>query len=298
VAKLIEYDVSGVEESSGGTGVKVKPGVHPARIVRCSKREEKKDGTPANDIEVALDFGEEFDWGFTYIGLSEAADWKLAEFVRALGLKEKGKLDPEKQIGKVIRVKVNSGSYDGVYSPDIGRLMKAQPGDEDLIGQSVSEMSSNGAGAAGPDADDVEPDADAPTYYREGEPDPEDADAIVGSYDDWPDSDLEAEVADRSLTLPGGRGSKKNKMIAALRADDEEWKAAGGAEPADEAEPAADGDAQDDYDEWDTDKLKEEWGDRGLGDVPVIRGSNAEGRLRDKIIKALREDDEANPFES
>src|SRR5881392_807045 len=103
MAKLVEYDVTKVEEAQGGTGVKVRPGVRVARIERCQRREEKRDGTPANDIEVALNFGEEFDCGFTYIGLSEAADWKLAEFIRALGLKEKGKLDPDKMVGKFIR---------------------------------------------------------------------------------------------------------------------------------------------------------------------------------------------------
>lgn len=61
MAKLIEYDVSNVEESSGGTGVKVRPGVRVCRIMKVTQRTEKRDGTPANDLEVALSFGDEYD---------------------------------------------------------------------------------------------------------------------------------------------------------------------------------------------------------------------------------------------
>src|SRR5499427_5008169 len=269
MAKLIKYDISGVEEASGGgTGVKVRPGVHVAKIERCAQRDEKRDGSPANDIEVALNFGEDFDWGFTYIGLSDAADWKLAEFIRAMGLKNKGQFDPDKMIGKYLRVKVNSGTYEGEYSPDMGRLMKIQPGDIEAWESgngTASEFSSSAA--AGPDLEEEEESAAATdTFYREGQPDPEDPNEVVGSYDEWPDEDLEAEVNDRSLTLPGGRGSKKNKMIAALRADDEAY---GGEEA--EAE-ATEGD--DAYDDWTLDELKAEWAERELGDLPSIRGRN------------------------
>jgi len=293
MAKLIEYDNTGVEESGGGTGVKVRPGVHVAKIERCAQREEKRDGSPANDIEVALNFGEEFDWGFTYIGLSDAADWKLAEFTRALGMKEKGKFDPDKQVGKFIRVKVNSGTYEGEYSPDMGRLMKIQSGDVEAweSGNGTASEFSQSA-AAGPDTEEEEGEAAEATdnFYREGQPDPEDPNETVGSYDEWPDEDLEAEVNDRNLTLPGGRGSKKNKMMAALRADDE---AQGSAEA--EEESSEEGD---DYDEWDLDQLKAEWAERELGDLPVIKGRNADARLRTKLMEELREDDKANPFEA
>ena len=296
MAKLIEYDVSGVEESSGGgTGVKVRPGVHVAKIERCTERTEKRDGSPANDIEVALNFGEEFDWGFTYIGLSQAADWKLAEFIRALGLKDKGKLDPDKMVGKYLRVKVNSGTYEGEYSPDMGRLMKIQKGDIEAwqSGNGTASEFSQSA-AAGPDTeeDGDEPEASSDSFYREGQPDPEDPNETVGSYDEWPDEDLEAEVNDRGLTLPGGRGSKKNKMMAALRADDE---AQGSAEEAGDEESS---EGEDDYDEWDLDQLKAEWAERELGDLPVIRGRNSDARLQAKLIEELRDDDKANPFEA
>lgn len=296
MAKLIKYDVSGVEESSGGgTGVKVRPGVHIAKIERCAQRDEKRDGSPANDIEVALNFGEDFDWGFTYIGLSDAADWKLAEFIRAMGLKNKGQFDPDKMIGKYLRVKVNSGTYEGEYSPDMGRLMKIQPGDIEAWESgngTASEFSSSAA--AGPDLEEEEESAAATdSFYREGEPDPEDPNEVVGSYDEWPDEDLEAEVNDRGLTLPGGRGSKKNKMITALRADDEAF-----SEVVEEAEAEESSEDGEDYEGWSLDELKAEWAERELGDLPTVRGRNADARLQAKLVTELREDDKANPFQA
>jgi hypothetical protein len=301
VAKLIDYDVSQVEESGGGTGVKVSPGVKPCRIMKCTHRTEKRDGQPANDLEVALSFGDEFDWCFTYVGLNESSDWKLAEFTRALGMKDKGKINVDKISADkpVIRAKVNSGVYEGQYSPDIGRLMPAQEGDEELIGASVSEISSQ---VDGPDADEPDGSAEPGTSgkeYPEGyEPWRENTTRdgeVIGPYDDWSDEDLEGEVNDRGLTIPGGRGAKKAKYITSLRADDEDVSA----EPeADAPAEAATGDEpQDDYDSWDLDQLKKEWEDRQMGDLPVINGRNAEARLVVKLIEELREDDKANPFQ-
>lgn len=294
MAKLIEYDVTGVEESSGGgTGVKAKPGVYVAKIAKCSFRAEKRDGTPANDIEVALNVGDEYDWVFTYIGLSEAADWKLAEFIRALGLKEKGKLDPDKIVGKLIRVKLNSGSYEGDYRPDAGRLMKAQPGDE--FGSGASEPAEQPEPDDEPDDDNDEPTGEK-TYADPDFVPSREGDEDVGSYEDWADEDLIAECEDRGLTLAGGRGKKRDKAIAALRDEDAEV-AGTDEEPEDEAAKVSD-EPSDEYDDWDIDQLKEEWEARDMGDLPAVRGRNAADRLKAAMVEALREDDNENPFDA
>lgn len=290
LAKLIKYDVTDVEESGGGTGVKAKPGLYAAKIMKCAAREEKRDGTPANDIEVALNIGEEYDWLFTYIGLSKAADWKLKEFTAALGLPDKGGIDTDKLIGKMVRVKVNPGTYEGQPSPSAGRLMKAQKGDEP---GPVSAVSATAAGSNGHDATDDEPEAavDDTPRWREGQPDPDNPDELVGSYDEWEDEDVFGEVTDRDLTLPGGRGGKRAKAIAALRADDE----AASAEPEPDAEPDADDDG--DYEAWSTEELVAEYVSREFDDpTPEFKGRNADKRQRDAIITALTEDDQADPF--
>ena len=305
MAKLIPYDVTGVEESGGGTGVKAPPKVYVAEIMRCSHRTQKKDGSPANDLEIALNVGAAYDWLFTYVGLSEAADWKLAEFVRAVGLKDKGRLDPEKMVGKIIRVKVNPGEYGGSYSPDVGRLMKAQPNDK--VDNAVSEISSQTASDE-PEEDESDTeddvpfvtDADGDKVYSDPSFEPSrEGDEGVGSYDDWADDDLAAECSDRDITLPGGRGNKRDKMIKALRAEDAEVSGADDDdEPLPDDEAAAAAEEGDDYDEWDLDRLKGEWEERQMGDLPAIRGRNAADRIKTAIIEELRKDDAENPFEA
>ena len=286
MAKLIDYDVTGVEESGGGTGVKVPVGLRVGRIALCEQREVKANGQPANDIRVGLDMGPDYDWLFTYIGLGPESDWKLAEFIRACQLKEKGKLDPTKQIGKIIRVKVNHGEYNGEYAPDAGKLMPSQDGDE------VGGLSASAASDGRSNAIETEEEEETESKYADGFIPSREDDPEVGSYDDWADDDLEAEVNDRGATIPGGRGKKRDKLIKALRDEDVE---ASGIDDEDEAEEAET--EGDDYETWDIDALKKDWNDRNLGDLPKVRGSGAADRLKAQIIEALREDDEANPFD-
>jgi hypothetical protein len=292
VAKLIEYDVTDVEESSGGTGVKVPIGLRVGEIRLCEQRSAKTDGTPANDIRVGINMGSDYDWLFTYVGLGPESDWKLAEFVRAMGLKDKGKMDTDKMIGKLLRVKVNPGEYGGEYSPVAGRLFPAQRGDE--VG-SVS-MSSQAAEEAGMLSHDGSADGEVQESEgtgTEGFVPSRESDPEVGSYDDWAEDDLLAEVEDRGLTLPGGRGAKLDKAIKALRADDIVTEEVDG-----EPEASANGDSADDYEEWEIEKLIAEYKDRQFEDeLPAFRGRNAKERQKEAIVTALREDDEASPFE-
>jgi hypothetical protein len=289
VAKLVEYDVSGVEASSGGGGdVEAKPSVYPARIAVCETRAEKRDGTPANDIRVALDLGENYAWLWTYIGLGEASDLKLAEFTRAIKLKEKGKFDPAKLVNTIIRVKVNPDSYEGQYKARAGRLLPATDGDAKLDLHAVPSGGDNGAGPTAV-ADDDEPTDEADGYEAIREEDD-------NSYEDWPEDDVEAEFTDRGLTAPGGRGNKLAKMITALRADDEAALSSDGDE--DEGGGGiASGENEDDYDDWQVSELETEAEGRALDLPKKPRGSGAAERFKEAIIALLREDDEANPFE-
>jgi hypothetical protein len=287
---ILDYDVTDVEESGGGTGVKAKPGVKVAKIMQAQHRTEKNDGSPANDIRLALNVGADFDWVFTYVGLNDASDWKLKQLIRAIGKKDKGKLNLEKDVeGKIIRVKLNPDSYEGEPTVKEAGLFPPQPGDsEEDLGGSVSESST--AKPVGPDEDDA---AATTSEYPDGyDPVREDEnDEEVGKYEDWPEEDLLGEVEDRGLTMPGGRGAKSKKAIEALRADDE---AAGS--PAEAGGEATDEAPEDEYDSWDLEQLKQEWTDRQLDDLPAIKGRGAADRMKVAIIEGLRQDDVENPF--
>jgi hypothetical protein len=286
MAKLVEYDVTGVEDSQGGGSEQPRPAVYPAMIRVCEQRDTRADGTPANDLRIALDLGGDYAWVWTYIGLGEASEWKLKEFTNALGLKPKGKFDPDKLVSKMVRVKINPDTYEGEYRARAGRLMKAVKGDtlpeagedgaepEDLSEEEDQELTAEAS------ADDEEF-----TPSREGED--------FGNYDDWSDEDLEAEVQDRGVTVKGGRGKKKDKWVQALRDDD----SAAAAEPGDDDFGEEEEESADDYDTWSVDELTAEFKDREIELPKKPRGQRAAERYTEALVKGLRDDDEENPFE-
>jgi len=286
MAEVITYDVEGVEASGGGGSVDPKPGVMPGKIVLAEKRTERNDGQPANDIRVAVDLGGDYMWKFTYIGLGPESDWKLAEFIRALGLKDKGKLDLSKIKGTMIRVKLNPDTYEGEPTSKIGRIMKAHP--DDVLPAATEKKE-----ADDDDTDDeLANNAGGEGYPNGYEPEREDPDGEVGSYDDWNDEDVAGEVEDRGLAVAGGRGKKRDKQIAALRADDENPL---DGDPAGAGDDAATGD--DDYDEWTVEDLEGEATERELDLPKKGRGPKAVPAYQQALIDLLRTDDEENPFD-
>jgi hypothetical protein len=275
---LIEYDVTDVPESGGG-GEQAPVGTYDAKISHCVHRETKKDGSPVDDLEVAFQIineDESYSWVYTYIGLDEPSAWKMREFTDALSLKAKGKLDPDKMIGKQVRLKVNAGSYDGEYRAKAGRIMSSSNGD-------------------GPSASGEEPDDDATPDADDGFAPTREAESDAGSYDDWSEEDIKGEFTDRGLEISGRKTQKA--MITALRTDDEE--ASGDADTTGDHDASAssgypDGYTpqretdEDSYDSWSDDDVEGEFTDRGL----ELAGGR--GNARTKQLKALREDD-ANP---
>jgi hypothetical protein len=292
VAK-VTYNNEGVEEVQGGGDVQPRPGVYVARIAFAEKRDTKADGTPADDIRVGLDLGSDYAWIWSYIGLGEAAKWKLAEFTRALGMREKGSFDTDGLVDKILKVKINPDTYEGQYVGRAGRFIKAKKGEKII---SYDEPSGYGDEVMAAAADEEEPDEPegeepegeeegyTPSYAKGFEPNRE-SDDEVGSYDDWSDDDLEEELADRNAEefMPGGRGKRRTKIIAALRAEDE---AAEG-----ESVAATDGDQSDEYDSMDLEELIAEAKARGIS---LPRGRKTETQ----VVTLLREDDNGDPFQS
>jgi len=235
-AKGIPYDVSGIETRSGEHA---KPDTYTVEIAEAEQRTEKNDGSPANDIRVRLDFvDDDFMPLFTYIGLSGASGWKLKELVKAVGLPEKGTLDPSKLVGKKLRVKVVADQYEGNYTARAGTLLPLKGGE-------------NGASGSSEDAEDYEDwtleelQAEAEereieikgrkteAKYREAliaadeeqgedgeeEGEEEGEQEYTDDYEEWETAELKEELADRKLDLPKGRLTK-NKLIEVLREDD------------------------------------------------------------------------------
>jgi hypothetical protein len=286
---VADYDVSGVEPREGAPGIKAPLGTYDAKIRICNDRRASSNGEK-NDFEVAVEIlgaeleveidGEmktftDFDWIFSYVSFNEAADWKLAEFVNALDLPPKGKLKAKELIGKTVRVKLNHDTYEGEYSPRIGRWMKPLGG-------------SNGDGPTSSEDDGPTATAEATSYPDGFEPSREGDE--FGSYDDWSDEDVKAEFDDRGLKASGRGKPSRDKMVDALRADDAA--AEGG-----EAEPDANAEeGGDDYDTWEVEELESQFSERGLDLPSKPRGSNAKERYKTALIAGLREDDNTAAF--
>lgn len=281
----VTYDVSGVEDSGGGDEAPVA--VYPMQIMVAEQRTNKANGDPTKDIHIALKILGDVNYRWLHFYVDPAADgqkWKWKQLTDALGLPAKGSVDLDKQIkGQKVRGKVNAGTSNDeakTYRAEMGTVMRF--GDDD--------------DAAEPDAPE-QPDT----------PDAEAADGFVasrelvdgiGSYDEWPDGDLEGETQDRGLTIPGGRGAKRAKYITALRADDE---AAGGSTPEaeDESEAAPEPAGEDDYDTWDVNQLTQECKDRALSDLPAKeKGAGAGAKFKAALVERLRADDNSDPFEN
>lgn len=313
----IKYDNSDIE--SGGGGKEPDPGLYPGKIVSVTHRTKKADGkTPANDLEVIVDIGQEYVRLWTYIQLPGSASydnsrWKLREFTDALGLPPKGALDPKKLEGKPVMVKTKM-RRDDPDRAEVKNLFK--PGDEVLPeGEDVTagtedyntwsvedleaEIQEKGLDmpsgrktvaklaavleAAGEDEGE-EPEAE------EEEPEGEGFDITqhegFEDWDEWDKDDLKSYLSDNGIELEGrfSEAKAKNAIIEHVQGSGE---AAGGDDGGEDAEPA------DDYDDWSDDELKDEIKDRAEAGAEI----EVKGRwTRDKAIAAMRADDEANPF--
>ena len=119
MATKIKYNVKGVEAK--GDRPTPKPGVYRCKIVSCvDAKPEGKD----RRLEVQYEITEGENKGYKlydYINLeSEASEWKLASFIRAVGLPEEGELNPDKLVGVGLTVRTrveNSEQYGSQAKP-------------------------------------------------------------------------------------------------------------------------------------------------------------------------------------
>lgn len=256
----VKYNVSGVE--GGGDFTPPKPGVYVAKIAEASRRTGEK-----NDIEVVYeivkgDFKGSRIWD--YVPLTEAAAFRLRQFIDALGLGEKGTLDTDKILGKKVKIRVKGRTWNDEYRAEIGSVFALDDDTED--------DSDDGDDDDDDDLDDEE--------QGDGDGDEEQ------DFSEMDNAELKAAVeendGDLSEITDGVKGvSKKRAAIIA-------WLEENASGDDDDDEASDDDEDGDDYDEWETKELKEELKTRGL----------KTGGNKAALIKRLREDDEdeEDPF--
>lgn len=276
----IKYNVKGVDRSERNYE-QPQPGLYTMEIKEANHRD--KDGK--NDIELILEITEDNElyvgsrvW--SYVGLGDASQWKLAELTDALDLPETGTLDTTKLVGKKMKVKVNSDSWNNEYRARAGRFAPLEGGD-------VPEASADDdPDAAGGGSDGGDPDAAATAASDDGDIVVERNDVELSSnpdyYADWSDGDVFEEVDNQKISLGRKKKSRANVIAALTQLVIDENSPDGEAE----VEPEADGDTYDDTDEWSDAAIAAEVKKRGL----EVKGK----RNRTTFIAALREADSSN----
>src|SRR4051794_24036385 len=139
----VTYDVSNVDESGGFEHV--QPGMYIGKITEINLKDSKSGNGPM--LEVILqpvktadgkavkvkDKKKQVGRVYTYVLLEhEPSDWKLKEFTKAVGLKEKGMIDTDKLVGSTVQMNLKPDTdLDDKYRPKVGKLMAMPNGKAD-----------------------------------------------------------------------------------------------------------------------------------------------------------------------
>lgn len=241
----VKFNVKGVE-SGGGDRPLPKPGVYRCKITSCVV------GQPTGkdkriEVVYTITDGDHKNFPiYDYINLeSEAAAWKLRQFLEAVGLvsekKESGDFDPEELVGTALSVKTKVQPETEQYAASVkATLLMPLDGDAD-----------------DDDAEDLSDD--------DGDDDNEDVDYSAMDLDELKEAAEEAEL-DVAEIIKGKK--KKAEKEAALREALEENDASDDDDDdADDADDSDDDDGDEDDDETYTEEELEELDDDDLVDV-------------------------------
>lgn len=207
----IKYDVKGVDP--GGDRELPKPGVYRCKVISCV---DAKPSGKDRRLEVQYQITDGDHKGFVlydYINLeSEAARWKLAQFIKACGLPASGTLDPDEVIGTGLSVRVKIQPETDQYAAS-ARPATLLP----LDGDEKEDLDA--------DDDDTEPDDD--------DDDDDDSTYTQEELEELSNSDLKEVAGELEVEVPAKLTAKaKEKLIAAIleaqSEDDDEDEDGGG----------------------------------------------------------------------
>lgn len=294
----VKYDVTGTEFGQQKEfAAQPKKGVYPAKIVEInpgfSKGEDGKPDKSRPRLEVIYEIMDkdavspegESAFGariWDYVSpKSEAAEWRYAAWLEALGIAgekkkdRKGEFDTDEYVGAMVKIRVKPDTnLDGDYRAKVGGIF-ALPEDEV------------------PSDDDEDDDEDNEDNEDDEEEDEEDEEEEV-DYSELTIKDLRELVVERELlTKKKAAAEKKKKALIELLEEDD-----ASDEDEDEDEDEDDGDEddedEDDDDEGDEDEEElpfEEWSIKELRTECEKRGLNSKGK-KAALVKRLEADAE------
>jgi hypothetical protein len=220
----LKFDVSGSDpdKATGANFEPAKPGVYQCRIEETTVSNTKKgDQMITVTYEIVTPGSEKGKKLWDRIVLTDAAKWKLDQFLQALGLatkrKRKGTLDLEAVIGEQLTVVVKQGEYNGSPTAEVSRV--SAPADEDDLEEDddLEDEDDDDLDEDEDESDDEDEDEDEGDEDEEEDED-EDEDAEDDGYETMSIAELRAELKERELNSKGA----KPALIARLRENDEE----------------------------------------------------------------------------
>lgn len=219
----IKTDVSGVDEAEAkafgaGSGESPKPGIYRAKVLTCVPGYAKGDDGDADKKRPRLEItyaiqGGEFNgsqlWDYIILpshdSFGDSAKKRMFQFVRAVGQKPGESLDTDKAEGKMVRVRVRSGTkQDGSYRGEFSAVFKDTDSEAKL-----------GAHATGTPANDKGP-FDGDSSDEELLDDETGTDEIIDDDGDSEGTDWDARLAELNAM-----------SVADLKEVAREWKSAG-----------------------------------------------------------------------
>ena len=271
-----------IKDPEGGAFKQPTPGLYTAKVHKIVEETSKAGNDMLTvSLKITNRRGPQKEFKGTvvrsWVALTEAAEFKLVEFLKACGVKvKKGDIsfDTDKLIGTEVQIKIEGGTYNGDYSASVARII---PISEDVEDEDDGEEDDDDAADDDDleEGDEEEEDDDDP----EDEADEEEEDDEEIDLDDLNLKELRALASERKVKL------RKEDKAGAIRKKLRAAEAA--AAEAEEEEEDGDGD---DYNDWSLADLREEAEARGL--------EFSEKARKPKLVKLLVEDDEENedPF--
>lgn len=218
----IKYDTTNVDRSKKEIKPP-KPGIYKMKITEV-KIGESNGGDPMLTFVVRMQENksakESKGYGFwDRVTLTEAAAWKLDQYLVAIGIdttkKKKGTLDADKFLNVEVMGRVKSGMYDGAYSPELAAVLP-MPDDDDDDDEDDDDDDEDSDDDDSDDDDEDDEDEDEDDEDEDEEDDDDDDDDDDDEDDDDDDDEPEPEpVKKKSKAAAAPAPAKKAKAAPA-----------------------------------------------------------------------------------
>jgi hypothetical protein len=295
----IKFDVrdSDPDEAvKSGNFEQPKPGVYKGKLLECESGFAKDEATGKPDKSRPLLICKyqitdkkagngDGAWLWDRVSFSDAAKWKLDQFLQAFGLADKkkrtGTFDTDTIIGDPCVIRVKGGTYNKEYKAEVGAVLAADPdaedddANDDTTDETVDDVVDDDDDLTGTDDDETSVETDETTEFPYYEMEELAGMQIAGLKQVAEDLEIEPPKAKQANRVALSKWIFENQP----------------AEAPEEGEGDADADAEgetpeDGYDDLEIAELKQECKDRGL----------AAGGNKAALIARLREDDQEEPF--